>query len=82
MIEAGDLNIPVLLDELLEVFVDSEKICSNNSKELINNQFSNLPHQENQNDAQQVQITMKSDLNSNICQWKHMAKSVCDYIKT
>lgn len=24
---------------------------------------------------------MKSDLNSNACQWKHMAKAVCDYVK-
>jgi len=27
-------------------------------------------------------ITMKTDLNSNLCQWKHLGKSVTDYIKT
>jgi hypothetical protein len=25
---------------------------------------------------------MVSDLNQNICQWKHMGKSITDYIKT
>ena len=26
-------------------------------------------------------ITMKTDLNSNDCQWKHMGKSITDFIK-
>ena len=24
---------------------------------------------------------MKTDLNSNLCQWKHMAKNLCDHVK-
>ena len=27
-------------------------------------------------------ITMKTDLNSNDCQWKHMGKNITDFIKT
>ena len=27
-------------------------------------------------------ITMKTDLNSNLCQWKHLGKSITDFIKT
>ena len=26
-------------------------------------------------------ITMKTDLNENICQWKHLGKGICDFIK-
>lgn len=36
---------------------------------------------EDPNEQAQV-ITMKTDLNSNDCQWKHLGKAVTDYVKT
>jgi len=81
MLDVGELVIPLLLDDQIEVFVDSEKLHSNLSDRLIAHLFPHLPQQDDNQDNQVVQITMKSDLNCNTCQWKHMAKSVCDHIR-
>jgi hypothetical protein len=48
---------------------------------MISNHFLKLQQQEEGGIEQAVMITMKTDLNQNICQWKHMAKSVTDYAK-
>ena len=82
MLDVGELVIPLLLDDQIEVFVDSEKLHSNLSDRLIARQFPHLPQQDDtHHERQVVEITMKSDLNCNTCQWKHMAKSVCDHIR-
>jgi len=39
-----------------------------------------LPQYEDPYEQQQM-ITMKTDLNSNDCQWKHLGKSITDHIK-
>lgn len=77
----GELMIPLLLEDQNEVFIDSEKLHSNLSEKMIAHQFPHLPQQDDSIDRQIVEITMKSDLNSNACQWKHMAKSVVDHIR-
>lgn len=77
----GELDIPLILEDQIEVFVESEKLYSNQKQLYIANKFQNLPRQEDSTDREIVQITMKTDLNENSCQWKHMAKSVCDYAK-
>ena len=81
MLDVGELMIPLLLDDQIEVFTDCEKLHSNLSEKMIAHQFPHLPQQDDSGDKQIVEITMKSDLNSNLCQWKHMAKGVCDHIR-
>lgn len=80
MLDVGDLNIPMILEDQLDIFVDSERLYSNFSEKMTANQFLMLPQQDDSEES--VFISMKTDLNSNTCQWKHMAKSVTDYIKT
>ena len=65
----------------MEVYVDSEKLNSNVTDKLSMGQFQRLPTHEDPYEAQQM-ITMKTDINSNDCQWKHMGKNITDYIKT
>jgi hypothetical protein len=60
--------------------VDSEKMFTNFTEKMTATRFLKLPQQDDSNE--QVLISMKTDLNSNNCQWKHMAKSVTDFIKT
>jgi len=81
MLDVGELMIPLLLDDQIEVFTDGEKLHSNLSENMIAHQFLPLPQQDDSQDKQIVEMTMKSDLNSNACQWKHMAKSLCDHIR-
>jgi hypothetical protein len=80
MLDVGDLNIPYILEDQIDIFVDSEKLFSNFKDRMTAGQFLQLSQQDESNE--QVIISMKTDLNSNSCQWKHMAKSVTDFIKT
>lgn len=75
------MDIPLILEDQIEVFVESERLYSNQKQLYIAGKFLNLPRQEDSTDREIVQITMKTDLNENSCQWKHMGKSVCDYVK-
>lgn len=81
MLDVGELMIPELLEDQIDIFVDSEKLYSNLSMIMIANQFSHLPYIDSNQEQAAVQITMKIDLNQNVCQWKHMAKSVTDFVK-
>ena len=58
MLDVGDLMIPLLLDDQIEVFVDSEKLHSNLSERMIARHFPHLPQQDDNQDNQVVQITM------------------------
>ena len=66
LMEVGDLGIPHLLMDQVEVFISSEKLNSNQPQNLIFNQFQSLPLYEDPYEQQQM-ITMKTDLNSNDC---------------
>ena len=80
MLDVGDLNMPYILEDQIDIFIDSEKLFTNFSSEMTASQFIMLPQQDDS--TEQVLISMVTDLNSNSCQWKHMAKSVTDFIKT
>jgi hypothetical protein len=80
-LQTADLGIPLILQDQTEVFVDTEKIFSNKTDSLVNGHFELQPAFENPNETAAI-ITMKTDLNSNLCQWKHMGKSITDFIKT
>ena len=43
MLDVGDLAIPLLLEDQMEVFVDSEKLYANLSEKMIAQQFPHLP---------------------------------------
>ena len=81
MLEVGDLQMPHMLIDQLDIFIDGEKIHGNDGTNLINNKFQKQNPYEDPNEMAQI-ITMKTDLNSNDCQWKHMGKAITDYIKT
>jgi len=81
MLDVGELMIPTLLTEQLEVYVDSEKLHSNLKPTLLSGLFENLPPYDDPN-AEQQMMSMATDLNVNECQWKHLGKSITDYIKT
>jgi len=81
MLDVGELNIPFLIEDQIDIFVDNEKLYSNSVENMIAGKFLKLPQQEEAGAEQSTMITMKTDLHENICQWKHMAKSVTDFAK-
>lgn len=46
MLDVGGLMIPLLLDDQIEVFADSEKLYSNLSERMIARRFPHLPQQD------------------------------------
>ena len=64
----------------MDIFVDHEKMQSNKDV-LLDGRFHKLPRQEESTDKEIVQITMKTDLNQNNCQWKHMAKNLTECVR-
>jgi hypothetical protein len=80
MLDVGGLTMPLLLDDQIEVFIDSEKLHSNRPDLMIAKQFPILPQLDESSELKQM--TLISDLNQNECQWRHMGKSVCDFTRS
>jgi hypothetical protein len=48
---------------------------------LLVSKYHQLPRGQESTDREIVQITMKTDLNQNNCQWKHMTKNLTDCVR-
>jgi len=80
-LDIGELEIPILLADETDVYIESEKLYSNKPEKFINKLFPELPRHDETGEREIIQITMNTDLNKNTCQWKHLAKNICDYIR-
>jgi hypothetical protein len=43
MLDVGELNIPFLIEDQIDIFVDNEKLYSNSSENMIAGKFLKLP---------------------------------------
>ena len=46
MLDVGELNIPLLIEDQIDIFVDNEKLYSNCVEGMIAGKFLKLPQQE------------------------------------
>jgi hypothetical protein len=78
----GQLNLPILLEESIEIFISTEKLYSNRPNSLINNMFISYPATSANmaDDNQEYVIQQKAELNSTNCPWKFLAKHLFEHM--
>eukprot|EP00347_Sterkiella_histriomuscorum_P023756 403333495 len=78
----GQLNLPVILEDSIEVFISSEKLHSNKADSLINNCYVSYPNSSTNimDDNQEYVIQQKAELNSANCPWKFLGKHIFEFM--
>ncbi len=69
------MNLPVILEDSIDIYLSSEKLYTNRPETLINNLYFAHPTSVTTVDENQdYVIQQKAELNTNNCPWKYMAK--------
>ena len=78
----GQLNLPVILEDSIEVFVSSEKLYTNRPDSLINQVYISYPTDSSTilDDNQEYVIQQKAELNTANCPWRFMAKQLFEHM--
>lgn len=78
----GQLNLPIIIDDSIEVFISSEKLYSNKPDSLINGVYVSYPNDSSSilDDNQEYVIQQKAELNSANCPWRFMAKHLFEHM--
>lgn len=76
------MNLPIVLEDSIEVFISSEKLYSNKPDSLINNVYLSYPATSATmaDENQEYVIQQKAELNSSNCPWKFLAKLLFEHM--
>lgn len=73
----GQLNLPIIIEDSLDIYLSTDKLYSNKPEVLVNNLYfshSSSVGSGGLDDNQEYVIQQKAELNTNVCPWKYMAK--------
>jgi len=78
----GQLNLPIVLEDSIEVFISSEKLYTNRSDFMINSLYLSYPSTSATmaDENQEYVIQQKAEFNSTNCPWKFLAKHLFEYM--
>jgi len=74
----GQLNLPIITEDTVEIFVNAEKLLSNTPEKMVCDSFVQLPLSSDSDNNSTSQP--KIEFNSNHSPWKFLAKNLFDHI--
>lgn len=78
----GQLNLPIVIEDSIEVFISSEKLYTNKADSMINSLYMSYPSTSATmaDENQEYVIQQKAEFNSANCPWKFMAKHLFEFM--